>query len=164
MHDCGLHHARVNAICGLFDIALEDGFSRQPGGSVKYLPPFDLIRRFVEISTVRGELRVNVSYDDFIKILRMMISGIEVDEEWYLNQYEDIARAVSDGSIASAKQHFMDDGYFEGRMPFAMPVHERWYLAQYPDVADSMRKGVVASGEQHFAEDGYREGRLPYVL
>ena len=131
---------------------------------MKYVPPFDLIRRFVEISTVRGELRVNVSYDDFINILRMMISGIEVDEEWYLKQYEDIARAVSDGSNASTKQHFMDDGYFEGRMPFAMPVHERWYLDQYPDVAESMRNGVVASGEQHFAEDGYREGRLPYAL
>jgi hypothetical protein len=141
------------------------GFSsRQSGGTVKYLPPFDLIRRFLEISTVRGELRVSVSYDDFIRILRMMISGIEVDEEWYLNQYEDIARAVSEGSIASAKQHFIDDGYFEGRLPFPMPVNERWYLEQYPDVAESMRKGVVANGEQHFAEDGYREGRLPYAV
>jgi hypothetical protein len=131
---------------------------------VKYLPPFDLIRRFVEISTVRGELRVGVSYDDFIKILRMMISGIQVDEEWYLKQYEDIARAVSEGSIVSARQHFMDDGYFEGRLPFPIPVNERWYLEQYPDVAESMRNGVVASGEQHYAEDGYREGRLPFAL
>jgi hypothetical protein len=129
---------------------------------VKYLPPFDLIRRFMEISTVRGELRVSVSYDDFIRILRLMISGIEVNEAWYLQQYEDIARAVKDGSIASAKQHFVDDGYFEGRRPFPMPVNERWYLEQYPDVAESMRKGVVASGDQHFTEDGYREGRLPY--
>jgi hypothetical protein len=131
---------------------------------VKYLPPFDLIRRFVEISTVRGELRVNISYDDFIRILRLMISGIEVDEEWYLKEYEDIAQAVNAGSIASAKQHFVDDGYFEGRRPVPMPVDERWYLAQYPDVAESIRKGIVASGEQHFAEDGYREGRLPYAL
>ena len=131
---------------------------------MKYLPPFDLIRRSVEISTAKGELRVNVSYDDFMKILRMMISGIEVDEEWYLKQYEDIALAVSNGSIASAKQHFMDDGYFEGRLPFAMPVHEQWYVAQYPDVAESIRRGVVASGGQHFAEDGYPEGRLPYAL
>jgi hypothetical protein len=131
---------------------------------VKYLPPFDLIRRLVEISTIRGELRVSVSYDDFIKILRMMISGVEVDEAWYLKQYEDIALAVTEGSIGSAKQHFMDDGYFEGRRPFPMPVSERWYLEQYPDVAESMRKGVVASGEQHFSEDGYREGRLPHAL
>jgi hypothetical protein len=131
---------------------------------VKYLPPFDLIRRSVEISTVRGELRVSVAYDDFIRILRMMISGVEVNEAWYLEQHEDIARAVSEGSVGSAKQHFKDDGYFEGRLPFPMPVDERWYLEQYPDVAESVRNGVIESAQQHFAEDGYREGRLPYTL
>ena len=131
---------------------------------MKYLPPFDLIRRMVEVSTARGELRVSLSYDDFIKILRMMISGIEVDETWYLKEHEDIAHAVASGAVASAKQHFLDDGYFEGRLPFPMPVDERWYLEHYADVAESVRKGVVSSGQQHFSEDGYREGRLPYRL
>lgn len=131
---------------------------------MKYLPPFDLIRRSVEISTVRDELRVSLSYDDFIKIIRLMISGIQVDEEWYRQEYGDIARAIQDGKLASAKQHFIDDGYFEGRRPFAMPLDERWYLEQYPDVADSVRKGAVGSAEQHFAEDGYREGRLPHEI
>jgi hypothetical protein len=131
---------------------------------VKYLPPFDLIRRMVEVSTVRGELRVSLSYDDFIKIMRMMISGIEVDERWYLQEHEDIAQAIARGEVASAKQHFVDDGYFEGRLPFAMPVDERWYLEHNPDVADSVRRGVVGDGQQHFTEDGYREGRLPYEL
>lgn len=131
---------------------------------MKYLPPFDLIRRSVEISTVRGELRVSLSYDDFIKIIRLMISGIQVDEEWYLQEYGDIAQAIQDEQLTSAKQHFLDDGYFEGRRPFPMPVDERWYLEQYPDVADSVRKGVVGSAEQHFDEDGYREGRLPHEI
>ncbi len=131
---------------------------------MKYLPSFDLIRRMVEVSTVRGELRVSLSYDDFIKILRMMISGIEVDEAWYLNEHDDIAKAIANGAVSSAKQHFVDDGYFEGRLPFPMPVDERWYLEQYPDVAESVRKGIVGSAQQHFSEDGYREGRLPYAL
>ena len=90
----------------------------KPGAAVKYLPPFDQIRRAVEISTVRGELRVSLSYDDFIKIIRLMISGIQVDEEWYLNEYPDIAQAIRDGKVASARQHFIEDGYFEGRRPF----------------------------------------------
>ena len=131
---------------------------------MKYLPPFDLIRRSVEISTVKGELRASLSYEDFIKLIRMMIAGTPVDEEWYLKEYEDIAEAVRNGSIESAAQHFVDDGYFEGRRPFPMVVDERWYLEQYPDVAESVRKGVVTSGEQHFIEDGYREGRLPYKI
>ncbi len=131
---------------------------------MKYVPPFDLIRRSVEISTVKGELRVNVSYEDFINILKMMIAGVEVDEEWYLRTYEDIAQAVKEGTIKSARQHFVDDGYFEGRLPFPVNVDETWYLQQNPDVAESVRRGVVASGTAHFQEDGYREGRLPFGL
>ena len=129
---------------------------------MKYLPPFDLIRRSVEISTIRGELRVSLSYDDFVRVLRLMISGIQVNEEWYLTEYPDIAQAIRDGKVESARQHFIDDGFFEGRRPFPMDVDERWYLEQYSDVAESVRTGVVGSGQQHFVEDGYREGRLPY--
>ena len=103
---------------------------------MKHLPPFDLIRRSVEISTIRGELRVNVSYEDFIRLLKKMISGTEVDEDWY----------------------------FEGRLPFPMKVDERWYMTQYPDVADSVRRGVLPSAQAHFDEDGYREGRMPYGM
>ncbi len=131
---------------------------------MKYLPPFELIRRSVDISNVRGELRVNVSYDDFVKLLKLMISGIDVDESWYLTAYEDIALAIREGSIASAKQHFVGDGYFEGRLPFPIQVDERWYLEQNPDVAEGVRRGTIASAQAHFDGDGYREGRLPFAM
>lgn len=131
---------------------------------MNYLPPFELIRRSVEISTVRGELRVDVSYDEFVKLLKLMIAGIEVDEEWYLRTYEDIARAIEDGTVQSARQHFVDDGYFEGRLPFPVQVDDRWYFQRYPDVAESVRKGLVSSAQVHFDEDGYREGRLPFAM
>lgn len=131
---------------------------------MKYVPPFDLIRRSVEISTIKGELRVNVSYEDFIKIIKMMIAGIDVNEEWYAKTYEDIGKAIREGTVKSAKRHFVDDGYFEGRLPFGVRVDEKWYLQQYPDVAESVRRGIVASGQVHFDEDGYREGRLPFSM
>ncbi len=131
---------------------------------MKYLPPFDLVRRSVEISTIRGELRVNVSYDEFVRLLKRMIVGTDVDEEWYLRTYEDIAKAVREGLIRSAQHHFVEDGYFEGRLPFPMKVDERWYMNQYPDVADSIRRGDIASAQTHFDEDGYREGRLPFGM
>lgn len=126
-----------------------------------YLPPFDFIKRSMEVSTVRGELRVSIKYDDFIKVLRMLLAGVNVDEAWYLSTYEDIARAVRDGTLASGTQHFVDDGYFEGRLPFLIAVDEKWYLERNPDVAESIRKGIVDSAQQHFNMDGYREGRLP---
>lgn len=131
---------------------------------MKYLPPFELIRRSIEISTVRGELRVNVSYENFVAILRQMIRGIEVDDEWYARAYEDIGDAVKEGHVPSAKHHFVSDGYFEGRLPFAIKVDEEWYLAENPDVAESIRNGSVASAQDHFEKDGYREGRLPFGI
>lgn len=131
---------------------------------MKYLPPFESIRRSIEISTVRGELRVNLSYENFVAILRTMIRGIEVDEAWYAKAYEDIGGAVKDGIVRSAQQHFVDDGYFEGRLPFPIVVDERWYLSENPDVAESIRKGVVESAQEHFDMNGYREGRLPFGM
>ncbi len=131
---------------------------------MKYLPPFELIRRSIEISTIRGELRVNLSYGDFVKLLQMIIQGIEVDEAWYARAYEDIGSAVADGAVQSARQHFVSDGYFEGRLPFPIMVDEPWYLAANPDVAESIRKGAVESAQDHFNRDGYREGRLPFGL
>ena len=131
---------------------------------MKYLPPFELIRRAIEISTVRGELRVNVSYENFVAILRQMIRGIEVNEAWYARAYEDIGDAVEQGLIGSAKQHFVHDGYFEGRLPFPIMVDESWYLTEHPDVAESIRTGTVVSAQEHFEKDGYREGRLPFGM
>ncbi|HYZ24396.1 MAG TPA: hypothetical protein VE690_19770 [Rhodopila sp.] len=131
---------------------------------MNYLPPFELIRRSIEISTVRGELRVNLSYENFVNLLRTMIRGVEVNEAWYARTYEDIGMAIRDGIIRSARQHFIDDGYFEGRLPFPIVVDEAWYLAQNPDVADSIQSGVIASAQEHFDKDGYREGRLPFGM
>ena len=131
---------------------------------MKYIPPFEMIRRSIEISTVRGELRVNVSYENFVGLLRTMIRGIEVDEAWYVRTYEDIGKAIRDGVVRSAKQHFVDDGYFEGRLPFPILIDEKWYLKENPDVADSIKSGIVESAQDHFDKDGYREGRLPFGM
>jgi hypothetical protein len=131
---------------------------------VRYLPPFELIRHSIEITTVRGELRVNVPYENFIAILRQMILGVEVDEAWYVRTYEDIGSALKGGAVGSARQHFAHDGYFEGRLPFPIRADERWYLAQHPDVAESIRQGLVDSAQDHFEKDAYREGRLPFGM
>ena len=131
---------------------------------MKYVPPFETVRRSVEISTVRGQLRVSLGYDDFVRLVQSLIAGVEVDERWYLDSNEDVARAIGRGAVASAREHFLGDGYVEGRMPFPITVDERWYLEQNPDVAESIRTGAVASAQAHFEENGYREGRRPFPL
>ncbi len=131
---------------------------------MRYVAPFEFIRRSVAISTVKGELQVRMGYDDFVKLIKLLLAGTEVDEHWYLRQYDDVRSAIEAGEITSAQKHFVEDGYFEGRIPFPMVVDDDWYLSQYPDVAEGIRTGTITSAKQHFADDGYREGRLPTPL
>jgi hypothetical protein len=129
-----------------------------------YLPPFGLIRGVIESSAGQDGQRVRVSYEGFLEILRKLISGIAVDEIWYLRTYEDIAAAVRSGEASSAKEHFLANGYLEGRLPFAMPVDEHWYLTQNPDVAEGILRGDITSAQDHFDKNGYQEGRLPFRI
>ena len=131
---------------------------------MKYLPPYDILKRFVTIELQNGVPTVSAFYEEFVTIIRHMIEGVEVDEAWYLDRYPDIAEAIENGVVASAKQHFVTDGYFEGRRPFPMRVNERWYLMNNTGVADYVRQGKLESGQQHFDENGYQEGRRPFAV
>jgi len=131
---------------------------------VKYLPPFETLKTYVTVSNVKGELKVSCTYESLVQMLRQLITGIEVDEEWYLGRYSDIAGAINEGTVPSARLHFVNDGYFEGRLPFPIHVDERYYLSQNTGVADFVREGTLKSGQQHFEENGYSEGRLPFGL
>lgn len=131
---------------------------------MKYVPPFEAVRRSVEISTVRGQLRVSLPYDDFVQLVKSLVAAIEVDESWYLQHNDDVAGAIARGVIGSAREHFANDGYLEGRLPFPIVVDEQWYLEQNPDVAEGVRNGTAPSAQVHFEESGYREGRRPFRL
>ena len=127
-----------------------------------YLPPFEGIKSAVTFAAVKGELTVSVTYAQFTDVIRTLLQGIEVDEEWYLNQYPDVAEAVRAGTFASAKEHFLNNGYFEGRLPFLIKIDEAWYLKQNPGVAEYIARGELESAQQHFNDNGYREGRQPF--
>jgi hypothetical protein len=128
---------------------------------VDYLPPFEELKSFVSFAAVKGELTVSATYAQFTNVVRTLLQGIDVDEAWYLEQYPDVADAIAKGIVASAKDHFLNDGYFEGRLPFLIKVDEAWYLEQNPGVADYIARGELQSAQQHFNDNGYREGRLP---
>jgi hypothetical protein len=97
----------------------------------------------------------------FFGLLRHVLAQVDVDEDWYLASYNDVAEAVRTGSLKSARTHYVRAGYFENRLPRPIQVHEDWYLAEYPDVADAIRNGAFASATHHFESDGFKEGRLP---
>jgi hypothetical protein len=129
---------------------------------VNFLPPFEEIKGFVTFAAIKGELTVSTGYNKFAVMIRTLLQGIEVDEAWYLKQYPDVAEAIRKKVVKSAKQHFLNDGYFEGRIPFLIKVDEAWYLEQNPGVAEYIARGQIKSAQQHFNENGYREGRKPF--
>ena len=131
---------------------------------MKYLPPFEVLKSYMTLETRDGELVVSATYENFVEMVRRIIAGVDVDDAWYRIRYPDIADAIERGLVASPQKHFVDDGYFEGRMPFEMKVDERYYLTQNPGVADYVRRELLADGQQHFDENGYQEGRLPFAL
>jgi hypothetical protein len=104
---------------------------------------------------------VKIEADKIIALLKHLLRGIHVDEAWYRKKYEDVDLAIKSGSYESAKHHFVEDGYFEGRQPGPVQVDEAWYLAAYPDVAESIELGDIASAQDHFDRHGYQEGRMP---
>jgi hypothetical protein len=125
---------------------------------MKYLPPFEKVRDHMTGGAA------SASDTELQNVIRALLIGIEVDETWYLQRNPDIAEAMKAGIVESARRHFINDGYFEGRRPFPIVVDEAWYLAQYPEVADAVRAGVLESAQQHFDDHGYEEGRLPWQL
>jgi len=129
---------------------------------VRYLPPFDIIKGMLNLTTTRGKTRVDMTYEDVQKMIRTILTVIEVDETFYLSRNHDVAEGIKAGTIRSAQEHFVDHGYFEGRLPYRIQVDEKWYLETNLDVADTLRNGEYASGQEHFDGPGYPEGRAPY--
>jgi hypothetical protein len=131
---------------------------------VKYLPPFEVIKGMMNLTTSRGTTRVEMTYEDMQKLIRSLLISIEVDEEYYLERNQDVAAGLSAGTIRSAREHFIDHGYFEGRSPYRIEVDEGWYLKTHADVAETVRQGQYESGQAHFDGPGYPEGREPFAI
>jgi hypothetical protein len=60
---------------------------------------------------------VTVDAAALLAIIKRFLEIAVVDEERYCSAYPDVAAAILAGAIASARDHFMESGYFEGRCP-----------------------------------------------
>jgi hypothetical protein len=131
---------------------------------MQYLVPFSALKNAVKIVSLKGQLKVDMTYDEFLDVVRSFLRAVPVDEAWYRAAYPDVQEAIEAGTYRDAKQHFIANGYLEGRRPFPLQVDEAWYLGAYPDVKDGIENGVFQSAHEHFAQHGYAEGRRPAAL
>ncbi|MCT7965689.1 transporter substrate-binding domain-containing protein [Laspinema sp. D1] len=80
------------------------------------------------------------------------------NENTYLQQNADVARAVANGSFTSGLHHWTTFGFKEGRTP-QIAFSENFYRDYYPDVANAITNGGFSSGLEHYARFGAAEGR-----
>jgi hypothetical protein len=128
---------------------------------MSYVPPFEIVKQKFRVVGANGKGRIDMKYSDFIDLLKLMLRAVALDEDWYRRSYPDVAEAIKAGTYKSAKHHFVEEGYFEGRLPYEFSVDEHWYKSNYPDIADGIKAGVLGSPREHFFNHGYKEGRLP---
>jgi hypothetical protein len=127
-----------------------------------YVVPFKTLLQQNDISD--SENSITLSRDQLRHLFQRFLAYVPVDEAWYMSTYPDIAEAIEAGVTKSARDHFVMDGYFEGRKPGPVVVDTEFYLAKYADVAEGIEYGDIESAQAHFEQHGFTEGRLPHSV
>jgi hypothetical protein len=95
------------------------------------------------------------------ELLLIAASNLPFDQEFYLENYPDIAKAIDHGRVSSARAHFIEEGFLEGRFGSKPQVDEGYYKNAYPDVAAAVNAGGIASALEHYMRAGAYEARIP---
>jgi hypothetical protein len=129
----------------------------------EFLPHVDLLLQAMRINRERLNSRSKIAID--AKLLRLLIQSavahLPFDSEFYAKTYPDLAEATAAGKIPDLHRHFVETGFFEGRIGAPPPVDETYYVGTYPDVATAIQRGDVPSGTEHYIRSGASEGRVP---
>jgi hypothetical protein len=130
---------------------------------LNYLPHINQFLWAINITRERLDSQSKVAIDARLLklLLRTMVKCAPFSEEFYLKTYPDIAQAYNAGQLKDLKEHYVEQGYFEGRTGAPGDVDENYYKSRYPDVTQAMSEGNVKSGAQHYQQTGYSEGRTP---
>jgi hypothetical protein len=108
----------------------------------------------------QGHETLTLTRHGFHSLIKCILANVKFDEDWYLRTYEDVANAIAENKIESAWQHYVDFGYFEGRLPCGTGFDPEFYAEQYPDVVWSLKSSDARDLLKHYMDHGYAEGRL----
>lgn len=129
----------------------------------RYIPHIEWYTSAFRITPerLRSSSKVAVPLPMLRWLLEQVAGAVDFDTEFYLSTNPDIAQAYEAGEIRDLRRHFIEHGYFEGRLGSLTTFDEAEYLALNPDVSDAVKRGDIASGKEHYMRVGYREGRIP---
>ena len=127
------------------------------------IPPYRIVRAEIRKANPRypDQPTVVIKTELLDYLINCAVQLSAFDEAHYLKKYPDVAAAVQAGTVASAKDHFVQEGYREGRHPVQVKVDEAWYLEKNQDVDTAVQKGAVKSATQHYVSAGWKELRSP---
>lgn len=126
-----------------------------------YITPFKSAMQELGVDATAIPDSIKLSRDNLQHLIKTLLRAICIDEEWYRNTYPDVDAAIKQGAYKSAKHHFVENGYFEGRRPGKVVVDQNWYRQAYPDIAEAIDFGEIESCQVHFEQYGEAEGRRP---
>jgi hypothetical protein len=135
----------------------------KPLQATQYVPHVDLLTQSMRITRERLNSRSKIAID--AKLLRLilqnLVSLLPFSEVFYRDTYADLAAASAAGHIPDLHRHYVETGFFEGRMGAPPDIDEAFYIDAYPDVAGAIERGEVGSAVEHYMRSGAAEGRIP---
>jgi len=130
-----------------------------------YVPPYDAVLGSIGTSRpdMETQAEVKIPAQLFRFLMQLAVAHSDFNEAGYLDTNPDVAAALRNGTIESARLHYVGFGYFEGRRGATPDVDESWYMQTYPDVGSAVQTGKIGSASEHFSVVGASEGRSPNV-
>jgi hypothetical protein len=80
-------------------------------------PSFAEVAATIGVDADADLFPAGVPWASFLEVIHLFLQHVPVDEDWYCETYEDVDDAIRSGAIPSARDHFIEYGYFEGRTP-----------------------------------------------
>ena len=81
------------------------------------------------------------------------------DPEFYAETNPDLEAARLAGVVRDLHVHFVQTGFFEGRLPSEPPFDAAWYARFYTDLTSCIHPADITALRDHFLNTGIREGR-----
>lgn len=133
-----------------------------PGWRDLQLPvPFAEFKTQFKMTPSRGRLYASIGRDEFLRLVKTILMAVPVDEIWYRTTYPLAEKMISSGTSSSARDHYIEQGYFKNYIPFEIKIDSDWYLSRYSHDRMGIDRGYARSAADHFVRIGYAEGCRP---
>jgi len=145
----------------LADAAPHAGRATTDAETASYVPPLPLVLQGLRITPADLKGPTVAVPTAFLRFLiTELVRSAPFDEAWYTTTYLDIANRHSAGQIASLHEHYITEGYFDGRLPRQPEFDPDWYYTHNRDLLHFYEPSQIGRLYSHFMSSGMNEGRV----